>query len=88
MLACLNTPIVKRQIRAKQFTQDIIDTLGNRILEITVPIPKEESERNTIAQRTQEIIETRVRLRNEASQLVLSIEGVNSLLEEPNTPPL
>ena len=40
LFACLNCPIVKRQIRAKQFTQDIIDTLGRRLFEIILPIPK------------------------------------------------
>src|SRR2546425_1838140 len=30
LLACLSAPIVKRQIRAKQFTADIIDTVGDR----------------------------------------------------------
>ena len=41
LFACLNTPVVKRQIRAKQFTQDIIDTLGKRIFEVILPIPKD-----------------------------------------------
>ena len=33
LFVCLNTPVVKAQVRSKQFTQDIIDTLGNRVLE-------------------------------------------------------
>lgn len=28
LFAALNTPVVKRHIRAKQFTQDVIDTIG------------------------------------------------------------
>ena len=43
LLAVLNAPIVKRQIPAKQFTQDIIDTLGKRILEVVLPIPKDKA---------------------------------------------
>lgn len=31
LFALLNTPVVRRQIRAKQFTQDIIDTIGKRV---------------------------------------------------------
>src|ERR1039458_6383815 len=38
--ACLNTPIVRRQIRAKQFTADIIDSIGNRFRELVLPVPK------------------------------------------------
>lgn len=37
LLALLSTPIVKKQIRSKQFTQDIIDTLGRRIMELELP---------------------------------------------------
>jgi hypothetical protein len=39
ILALLNLPIVRRQMRAKQFTRDVIDTLGKRFLEVLVPDP-------------------------------------------------
>jgi hypothetical protein len=41
LFALLNTPFVKRQIRNKQFTRDVIDTLGQRISEILFPIPRD-----------------------------------------------
>lgn len=41
LLAVLTSPIVKAQIAAKRFTQDIIDTLGGRIKELVLPIPKD-----------------------------------------------
>jgi type I restriction enzyme M protein len=75
LFACLNTSIVKRQIRAKQFTQDIIDTLGKRLFEIVICLPKDPDLRSRIAQETQDIIETRVRLRNRAKEIALEIEG-------------
>lgn len=34
IFAALNTPIVRRQIRSKQFTADIIDTIGNRFADL------------------------------------------------------
>lgn len=40
LLAVLTSPAVQRQVKAKQFTQDIIDSLGERIREIVLPIPK------------------------------------------------
>jgi type I restriction enzyme M protein len=79
LLAMLNAPIVKRQIRAKQFTQDIIDTLGKRICEVILPVPKDKVLRDRIARETRETVLARVALRNKAKQIVLAIEG----LEEP-----
>jgi type I restriction enzyme M protein len=75
LLACLNTTIVKRQVRANQFTQDIIDTLGRRILEVRVPIPRDATDRLRIAAETQEVIETRVRLRNRVKEIAREVEG-------------
>jgi type I restriction enzyme M protein len=40
LLAILSSPVVQRQIRSKQFTQDIIDSLGDRIHELILPVPK------------------------------------------------
>jgi type I restriction enzyme M protein len=85
--ACLNSPVVKRQIRARQFTQDIIDTLGNRLLEIQVPIPRDGGERRRIAEATRRVVEARERLRSEAAQIVFGIEGEpveeDDLAEQP-----
>ncbi|HZL37148.1 MAG TPA: hypothetical protein VFC78_17645 [Tepidisphaeraceae bacterium] len=82
LFACLNAPIVKRQIRAKQFTQDIIDTLGKRLMEVILPIPKDKAFGSKIARETQEVILKRIELRNRAKQIALEVEGVNELAEE------
>jgi type I restriction enzyme M protein len=82
LFACLNSPIVKRQVRAKQFTQDIIDTLGNRILEIVLPIPKDKEKQREVAKATRETVEARVTLRDKAKSIVLDIEGVEQIEEE------
>jgi type I restriction enzyme M protein len=79
LFACLNTAIVKKQIRSKQFTQDIIDTLGNRIAEIVLPIPKDKVSQKSIAKTTRKIVQTRTTLRNQAKQLVLDIEGLTDV---------
>jgi type I restriction enzyme M protein len=73
LFALLNTPIVRLQVRAKQFTQDIIDTLGRRILEIALPIPRDKARAAQVSQDCKRIIETRIKLRREASTLVASI---------------
>jgi len=75
LFAALNSPIVKRQIRAKRFTQDIIDSLGNRLLEIRVPIPKDLLECQRIATATKRAVTTRAELREEARVIAVEIEG-------------
>ena len=77
LFALLNTPIVKRQIYAKRFTQHIIDTLGGRVKEIVLPIPRDPMLRERISTRTREIIETRARLRTAAHEVVAeAIKGL------------
>ena len=66
LLALLNTPIVRRQMRSKQFTRDIIDTLGKRLFEVVLPLPKDTKLRKRIAEETREVIETRASLRDRA----------------------
>jgi len=76
LFACLNAPIVKRQIKAKQFTQDIIDTLGKRLFEVVLPIPKNPKIRKKIGDETRRVIETRVKLRNRAREIAFEVEGI------------
>lgn len=76
LLALLNTPIVRRQMRAKQFTRDIIDTLGKRLFEVILPIPKDTKTCQQIAKETRLVIETRVQLRNRAKEISLEVEGI------------
>jgi type I restriction enzyme M protein len=77
LFAALNSPIVKRQIRAKRFTQDIIDTLGNRLQEVVVPVPRDAHLRASIASRTREAVQTRAELRERARLLALEVEGLD-----------
>ena len=60
LLGLLNSYIEKRQIRTKQFTRDVIDTLGNRIEEIVLPISKSASLRKAISKAISEVIHTRL----------------------------
>ena len=81
LFVCLNTPIVKRQIKSKQFTQDIIDTLGKRFTEIMIPVPKDKIVARNIARETQEIIESRAKLRNRAKAITLELQGQTNVTE-------
>lgn len=78
ILAILNFPIVRRQLRARQFTRDVIDTLGDRLLEVRVPNPFT-SEAAKLATAMTPIVSAQQRVRNEIQNLIESIEP-----EEPS----
>ena len=82
LLALLNAPIVRRQMRAKQFTRDIIDTLGKRLFEVFLPIPKDAELAARIAKETREVIETRAKLRDRTKEIAFEVEGVKKISEE------
>ena len=75
LFIALNTPVVKQQIWAKQFTQDIIDTLGQRILELQLPLPKDLATRRALAESASRIVTERVRLREQVRQLPVTLQG-------------
>lgn len=68
-LGLMNAYIVKRQMRTKQFTRDVIDTLGNRIEEVVLPIPKDATVRKAISVAIQNVVRTRIKARDALSQL-------------------
>ena len=82
LLALLNAPIVRRQMRSKQFTRDIIDTLGKRLFEVLLPVPKDVDLATRIAKETRTVIETRAKLRDRTKQIALEVEGIESVTEE------
>lgn len=61
--ALLNTPVVRRQMRSKQFTRDVIDTLGQRIREVVLPIPKDPAARRVIDEFVIGACQQRVKMR-------------------------
>ena len=64
LLGLLNSYIVKRQIRTKQFTRDVIDTLGQRLREVIIPIPKSSALREDISREIHTIINNRIDARD------------------------
>ena len=75
LLALLNSYIVKRQIRTKQFTRDVIDTIGNRIDEVILPIPKSAETRSAISEIVKKTITTRITERLNISLFSKKIMG-------------
>ena len=62
-------------MRTKQFTRDVIDTIGNRIDEIVLPIPKSPTVRRAISDAVRHVIESRMDARREISTLAAEYEG-------------
>ena len=63
LLALLSSDPVQQQIRQKTFTQDIINSLGNRISEVILPIPKSASVRAEIDRIVKKVIDDRIEAR-------------------------
>jgi hypothetical protein len=75
LLALMNMRVVRRQMRNKQFTRDVIDTLGHRLLEVVVPIPADDKDRELIGGIMQRLLDTRASLRRKAGELGAAVEA-------------
>ena len=75
LLALLNSYIVKRQFRTKQFTRDVIDTLGNRIGEVFIPIPKDRNLKKHISSIIESVIAERISARSTISSISRDLIG-------------
>lgn len=76
LLAILSSAPVNEQIKSKRFTQDIIDSLGNRIYEILLPIPKDEMKKNSITYTVQKVIQDRIEARELARKACLDVVNI------------
>ena len=77
LLAALSSSPVVQQIQSKRVTQDIIDTLGNRVYELVLPMPKQKTLKKKIEQMVKTSIHDRVEARELARAAKLAIvEGV------------
>lgn len=63
LLALLSSDPVQQQIKAKTFTQDIINSLGNRLAEIALPIPRDAAICKKISCLVEKVIADRVEAR-------------------------
>lgn len=73
LLGLLNSYIVKRQIRAKQFTRDVIDTIGHRLEEVVIPIPKSTAVKRVVSDAIEDVVTSRIEARQKISSLANSI---------------
>lgn len=73
LLALLSSAPVRRQIRAKRATQDIIDSLGDRLRELVLPIPRDAATRERITDMVARVIRDRVEARELARRAALEV---------------
>jgi type I restriction enzyme M protein len=78
LLAALSSPLVQRQIRAEVQTQDVIDSLGSRIGNLVLPIPRNETIRTEISQTVERIVSERAAARELARRVAERIVSRNT----------
>lgn len=86
LLALLSSEPVLAQIKSKRFTQDIIDTLGDRLLEILLPVPRDEGHRALIERSVRQAIHDRIEARELSRRVrvgVMDREALRLVEEEP-----
>jgi type I restriction enzyme M protein len=77
LLYLLGLKIVQDQIEAKTFRQATISTLGNRLLEVILPIPKNSTLKAEISETVKDIVEKRAYMRNRAMRMQFENEAEN-----------
>src|SRR5690606_20718193 len=63
LLVALSSEFVQSQIKAKTFTQDIIDSLGDRYKDILIPIRKDKNKVKEISELAEKSIMDRIQAR-------------------------
>jgi type I restriction enzyme M protein len=77
LLALLSSDPVLAQIKSKRITQDIIDTLGDRLLDVLLPIPNSKATSKKVSEMVQRSIEERMEakeLAKQARSLIVSVK--------------
>jgi len=69
LLYLLHIPIVRKQIDEKTFVQATLSTIGDRLNEVLIPIPKDEAIKKRIAKDIEEKITARAQARFEMKQI-------------------
>jgi hypothetical protein len=78
LLALINLPLVRRQMRARQFTRDVIDTLGSRLLEVRMPSPTSDTAA-TLAEQVENLMDRMAQAKREIGAII-------DFLEPPSPP--
>ena len=72
LLAALSSSFVRRQVRSRQFSADIIDKIGERHLGLSIPIPADKDVRENVVQRVHGILREHAVVRQEMAAVTQS----------------
>ncbi|MFW9988079.1 MAG: N-6 DNA methylase [Candidatus Odinarchaeota archaeon] len=73
LLYLFNLDVVQKQIQAITFVQGTIATIGNRIMEVILPIPTDINKRKEISSTIKKIIEQKTEIRKKINSLSLTL---------------
>lgn len=73
MLASLSCPFVQRQIKSYCVSQDIIDSLGTKINDIILPLPKSKKKCEDISRRVKLALQARAKSKELAREAMLEV---------------
>ena len=79
LFALLNLDVIRLQMRNRQFTRDVIDTLGHRLREVVLPIPSDGELREAVTRLCRSIIRDRVEAREALRRMGLAVEMASGL---------
>ncbi len=65
LLYLFKLPVVREQIESKRFVQSTIPSLGNRLFEVILPIPKDENTKIDITQKIRNMVNKRAEMKKE-----------------------
>jgi type I restriction enzyme M protein len=88
LLAALTSIPVKRQITAKRFTADIIDSLGSRVKEIMLPVPKDPQLCAHVVEKVRSAISERMEARELARQACVDLIGAPLVEDDLSDQPI
>jgi type I restriction enzyme M protein len=72
LMAMLGLEIVQRQIESKAFRQGTISTLGNRLMEVKIPIPIDLELKESITKDVEEIISNKNKAKQRAQSYIIN----------------
>ena len=75
LLAAFSAPLVQRQIRSKQFSADIIDSVVGRLEEIIIPVARSAELEESISAQVKRAVEGRAELRERVSHFLAVLES-------------
>lgn len=78
LLAALSSSPVVAQIRSLSFTMDIIDTLGDRIHDVILPMPKDPVKKKQISDMVRSVVQDRIEARELARRARMDIVDTTS----------